>query len=149
MVYYFRFRGESVTKVLTTTKDMSQKGYKVMCCLGNANPEADWTVDMYLKSKGLGEIYYYDVPNNIATDIRPMLQDSSAKFFPTTDMDVIYMYNRDDRHFVAEVELDLSDYVYRRCGSIDIYFKQSVAEQVGDEYLDELSVRPTLYGIGK
>lgn len=146
---YFRFRGESVTKVLTTTKDMSQKGYKVMCCLGNANPEADWTVDMYMKSEGLPDIYYLNTAMNKATDVRPMLKADSVNLYDIDEMDVIYAYNRDDRHFVIEPNIDFSDYVQKKCGSIDIYFKKGVIDEIGEEYLDKLSVRPTLYGIGK
>ena len=146
---YFRFRGEGVTKMLEATADLSQKGYNVMCCLGNANPEADWTVDMYLKSEGLGEIYYLDEEGTKATDVRPWLKNPSARLYDIEDMDVIYAYNRDDRHFTVDLEFDVSDYVYKKCGGLDFYFKKSVVDEIGEDYLERLNVRPTLYGIGE
>ena len=135
--------------MLEATADLSQKGYNVMCCLGNANPEADWTVDVYLKSEGLGGIYYLDEEGTKATDIRPWLADPNAKFYDIKDMDVIYAYNRDDRHFTVDLEFDVSDYVYKRCGGLDFYFKKSVIDEIGEDYLNRLNVRPTLYGIGE
>ena len=120
-----------------------------MCCLGNANPEADWTVDMYMKSEGLPDVYYLNTVMNKATDVRPMLKADSVNLYDIYEMDVIYAYNRDDRHFVIEPNIDFSDYVQKKCGSIDIYFKKEVIDDIGEEYLDKLSVRPTLYGIGK
>lgn len=145
---YFRFRGESVTNMLETTADLSQRGYNVMCCLGNANPEADWTVDMYLKSEGLDGIFYLDSAGTGATDVRPWLHDENAKLYDIDDMDVIYAYNRDDKHFVVDLGFDVSNYVYKKCGSIDFFFKKSVLDEIGMDYLNKLSVKPTIYGIG-
>ena len=143
---YYRFRGESVTNVLEATEDLADKGYNVMCCLGNANPEADWTVSMYQKSHGKPDVFYLDTEKGMATDVRPMEKDENANLYDVADMDVIYAYNRDDRHFEIEPDIDFIGYVYKKCGSIDFYFKESVIAELGEDYLENLTVKPTMYG---
>ena len=64
-------------------------------------------------------------------------------------MDVIYMYNRNDRHFEIEPSISLEGFTCVTSGSVDVYFKDSVLDELDQEEIDGLKVRPTIYGIGK
>ena len=146
---YYRFRGESVTKSLEEIESLSDRGYNVMCCFGICNPEADWTVDMYLKAHGKKDIYYWSEGAGFISTERPFFIDGTDSGLTVQDMDVIYMYNRNDRHFEIEPSIDLEGFTCVKSGSVDVYFKDSVLDELGQEEIDGLKIRPTIYGIGK
>lgn len=145
---YYRFRGESVTNMLEEVDDMSSSGYKVLSCLGNANPEAVWTITNMLLSEGKPDIYNWNQWEETVTDNYEMIVDPNLDV-DLADMDVIVAYNRDDRHFVIEPNFDLSGYTYVKCGSIDLYYSDEAAKTLTDEKLSRLKVKPTIYGIGE
>ena len=146
---YYRFRGESVTKSLEEIESLSDRGYNVLCCFGICNPEADWTVDMYLKAHGKKDIYYWSEGAGFISTERPFFIDGTDSGLTVQDMDVIYMYNRNDRHFEIEPSIDLEGFTCVKSGSVDVYFKDSVLDELGQEEIDGLKIRPTIYGIGK
>ena len=145
---YYRFRGESVTNALEQIESLSNKGYKVMTCFGNANPEAEFTVDSYCKSKGIDEIYYWDQNNSAVLDIPAFYRSQASGSFKLDEIDVVLAYNRNDRHFEVDPNFDLSDFTLVRTGSIDIFFRNDAENEVTDELVDQLHVKPTIYGIG-
>lgn len=145
---YYRFRGESVTNMLEEVDDMSTKGYKVLSCLGNANPEAVWTITNMLRSEGKSDIYNWNQWDSFITDDFELTENPDLHL-EVSDMDVIVAYGRDDRHFMLEPNFDLSGFTYVKCGSIDLYYSDKAAETLTEEKLNRLKVKPTLYGIGE
>ena len=145
---YYRFRGNSVTNMLEEVEEMSTSGYKVMSCLGNANPEATWTISNYLMAKGEKDIYHWNQWDSAVTDNIELIVDPDLDV-DLSDIDVIVAYNRDDRHFMLEPNIDLSGYTYVKCGSLDLYYNDSAAQTLTQEKLDRLRVKPTIYGIGE
>ncbi|MBP3197212.1 MAG: hypothetical protein J6N21_09450 [Butyrivibrio sp.] len=146
---YYRFRGQSVTKALEQIDEMSAKGYNVMSCLGNANPEAEMVVEYYLLSQGRDNIFYWNQDKSVVSDERAFGNPNSKEVIPLSQVDVVVAYNRNDRHFEVDPNFDLSDFVLIRAGSIDIYYKNDALSEVTDELRDRLYVKPTLYGIGE
>ena len=146
---YYRFRGESVTKSLEEIERLSGRGYNVMSCFGICNPEADRTVDMYLKAHGKKNIYYWNEDDGFVSTERPAFAGDADSGLGVQDMDIIFMYNRNDRHFEIEPSIDLGGFTCVTSGSIDVYFKDSVLDELGQDEIDGLNVRPTIYGIGK
>ena len=146
---YYRFRGESVTKSLEEIERLSDRGYNVMSCFGICNPEADWTVDMYLKAHGKENIYYWNEDDGFVSTERPAFAGDTNSGLEVQDMDILFMYNRNDRHFEIEPSIDLEGFTCVTAGSIDVYFKDSVLDELGQDEIDGLKVRPTIYGIGK
>lgn len=146
---YYRFRGQSVTNALEEVERCADNGYKVMSCFGIANPEADWTVEYYLKSHGKQDVFYWNEETGEVFTGRPYAyRDAVAEGVTASDMDVIFTYNRDDRHFVMEPSIDLSDYKLVVSGSINIYYKNDIVGEISQELIDGLKVKPTIYGIG-
>ena len=146
---YYRFRGQGVTNALEVVDEMSQKGYKVLSCFGNANPEADWTVEMYLKSQGKPDVYYWRQDEQKVYDNRYFQEDGVEETVSASDMDVILAYNRNDRHFEIDPNIDFSDYTCIRSAGIDIYFGGAAKDEATDEMIQILQVKPTLSGIGE
>jgi hypothetical protein len=146
---YYRFRGQGVTNALEIADEMSSKGYNVLSCFGNANPEADWTVEMYLKSQGKPDVYYWCQHEGKIYDNRHFKSDGTGGTLDVSDMDVIMAYNRDDRHFEIDPNIDFSDYTCIRSAGIDIYFGNNAGKEVTEDLMQRLRVKPTIYGIGK
>jgi hypothetical protein len=146
---YYRFRGQGVTNCLEQIEEMSDKGYTVMSCLGICNPEADWTVEMYMRSKGKDDIYYWDQGEQTVNTVRPFIHDPSSEKISLDEVDVVVAYNRNDRHFEVEPNFDLSEFKMIRSAGIDIYYRNEAAAEVTDELIERLHVKPTLHGIGE
>ena len=145
---YYRFRGQSVTNALEQIDELSDKGYNVMSCFGNSNPEAEFTIDAFLKSKGKPDIYYWDQDNKKVITRPPFMADPETQDFDWNKIDVILAYNRNDRHFEVDPNIDLSDFILIRSGSVDLYFRNDAKKEVNEALSERLYVKPTIYGIG-
>ncbi len=145
---YYRFRGESVTKALEEIESLRDRGYQVMTCFGISNPEADATVEMYLKSHGKEEAYYWDEEAKAVTVTRPYLKQNTFVDMNYEEMDVIMAYNRNDRHFRIDPSLELDGYTCVRIGSIDAFFRNDVYEEIDRAEIESFRIKPTIYGIG-
>ncbi|WP_026516433.1 glycosyltransferase family 39 protein [Butyrivibrio sp. MC2021] len=146
---YYRFRGQGVTNALEQIEEMSDKGYTVMSCLGICNPEADWTVETYMHSKGKEDVLYWSNDDQKVYTVRPFLNSPKAEERNLEDVDVVVAYNRNDRHFEVEPNFDLSDFTLVRTAGIDIYYRNEASKEVTDELIQRLHVKPTLHGIGE
>ena len=67
--------------------------------------ESDKTTSFYLHTKGLDHVYVYR--NGEATDWYREGKDEKVEL---KDVDIIMMYNFNDRHFVYEPDIDFSDF---------------------------------------
>jgi hypothetical protein len=136
---YFRYRGNSVTVMMQEVEKASEKEHlNVMSCLGISNPEADITIEYWLESKGEKNIYYWDEGKKAACKVRPYQNETDAVQYPQDQMDVIVAFNRDDRHFLLEPSIDLTDYTLVKCGTINLYYKKGLE-------LPHIQIKPSLY----
>ena len=131
---YYRFRGESVTHMLDEALELQSRGYNVASTMGMSNPEADITLQYYFLVHGEKECDYWE--------------DYQTEY-DLSDVDLVIAYNRDDRHFTTDPATDLSGLHFVKCGSIDLYFSDRAFGSLSDEEIESLSVRPTIYGIGR
>ena len=145
---YYRFRGESVTNALEQIESLSNKGYKVMTCFGNANPEAEFTIDAFCKVKELADVYYWDQRDEAVIDVPAFYRSQASSYYDLDKIDVVLAYNRNDRHFEVDPNFDLSDFTLVRNGSVDIFYRNDALKEVSDDLRNQLYVKPTIYGIG-
>lgn len=122
---YFRYRGESVTTMLETVLEMSKGGGKVLSCF-RPNEEGNLTMNFWMADHGCDNVYYWTEEertinqvwgvNSVFTEDRYVNQSFD-------DMDIVVMYNKEDRHWCYTPDLDLSDFTEMKCGTLTIYVR--------------------------
>lgn len=130
---YYRFRGESVTTMLNVAEKATADGFTVASCLGQSNPEADMTLRDYMRAKELPECLYWD---------------DYSEAYDNAEADLVIVYNRDDRHYTGDPNIDFSNMKFVKCGSIDLFLGDEMAARISEEELRSWQIRPTIYGIG-
>lgn len=143
---YFRFRGESVTTMLETVKDMTQQkeDIKILSCF-RPNEEGNLTINYWLKIHGYDNVYYWteedkiinqvcDI-NFIGTYTQEQLQEQ-----PFEDMDVVVMYNQEDRHWCYTPSLELSDFTELKCGTLTFYIRNDSGIALPDTSVNGLKI---------
>ena len=124
---YFRYRGESVTTMLETVLEISKETeIKVLSCL-RPNEEGNLTMNFWMADYGFDNVYYWTEEersinqvwgvNSTFTEDKYVLQDFR-------DMDVIVMYNEEDRHWCYTPSLDLTDFIEMKCGTLTLYIRK-------------------------
>lgn len=118
--HYFTYRGESIKTVLNATLDLvSGTDKKVLSCFG-PNLEGNKTMYHWFRLHGYDEVFYWEEDlHKINRSFGPR-EDEQAAF---DEIDVIVMYNKEDRHWCYEPSLDLSDFTERKCGTITMYVR--------------------------
>ncbi len=118
--HYFTYRGESIKTALNTTLDLvSGTDKKVLSCFG-PNLEGNKTMYHWFRIHGYDEVFYWEEDlHKINRSFGPR-EDEQAAF---EEIDVIVMYNKEDRHWCYEPSLDLSDFTEKKCGTITMYVR--------------------------
>ncbi len=118
---YFTYRGESIRAMLESTLEIVQgTDKKVLSCFA-PNLEGNRTMYYWFRLHGYDEVFYWEEEfHKINRSFGPR-EDEQAAF---EEIDVIVMYNRDDRHWCYEPSLDLSDFALQRCGTIDMWVRK-------------------------
>lgn len=124
---YFTYRGNSVQTMLDTTAQYLKEHEegKVLSCLG-PNEEGNMTIRCLLRLQNLegGAFYWKEDDLMIYADTN----DWGCYSYPCLDMfdeiDVVIMYNREDRHWCYEPSLDLSDFTEEKCGTLTMYYRK-------------------------
>lgn len=118
---YFTYRGESISEAMENTlalvKDTDKK---VLSCF-YPNLEANRTMYYWFLLQGYDEFFYWEEDRKI------MIREFGEREDETTqldDIDVILMYNEEDRHFCYTPSLDLSDFTEQKCGTITMYVRK-------------------------
>lgn len=121
---YFAYRGNSVQTMLDTTLQYARNGedVKVLSCLG-PNTEGNLTMKYWMRLHDYEEMYYwYEDEREIAQKI-----DDYGGHVPLDidfeEMDIVVMYNREDRHWCYQPSLDLSGFTEYKCGTITMYIR--------------------------
>lgn len=117
---YFTYRGESITAMLETTLDLvGGTDKKVLSCFF-PNLEGNRTMYYWFRIHGYDEVFYWEEEERkIGRSFGPR-EDELAPF---EEMDVIVMYNEEDRHWCYTPSLDLSDFTEHKCGTITMYVR--------------------------
>ncbi len=118
--HYFAYRGESIRTMLESTLDLVQgTDKKVLSCF-NPNPEGNKTIYYWFRLHDYEEIFYWEEEEKIMErSFGPQWYEQAT----LEDIDVVVMYNREDRHWCYEPSLDLSDFTEQKCGTITMYVR--------------------------
>ena len=122
---YFTYRGESITTMLETTLDLVEGTDKrVLSCFA-PNLEGNRTMYYWFRVHGYDEVFYWD-------EERQKIERSYGPREDETDvlgnMDVVVMYNEEDRHWCYTPSLDLSDFTEKKCGTLTMYIRNTQTE---------------------
>lgn len=118
--HYFTYRGESIQTMLASTLEIVQgTDKKVLSCFA-PNLEGNRTMYYWFRLHGYDEVFYWEEEEHKINRSFGPREDEQAAF---DEIDVIVMYNREDRHWCYEPSLDLSDFTERNCGTITMYVR--------------------------
>lgn len=117
---YFTYRGESIKAMMENTlAEVSGTDKKVLSCFG-PNLEGNRTMYYWFRLHGYDEVFYWwEDEKKIDRSFGPR-EDERADF---ADIDVVVMYNQEDRHWCYEPSLDLTDFTEQKCGTITMYVR--------------------------
>lgn len=118
--HYFTYRGQSIQTMLESTLDLVQgTDKKVLSCFG-PNLEGNRTMYYWFRIHGYDEVFYWEEDESKINRSFGPREDEQAAF---EDIDVVVMYNKEDRHWCYEPSLDLSDFTEKKCGTITMYVR--------------------------
>lgn len=101
---YFAYRGKGIEKMFRVVEENATEDTNILSAFAPYD-ESDKTTSFYLHTKGLDHVYVYR--NGEATDWYREGKDEQVEL---KDIDIIMMYNFNDRHFVYEPDIDFSDF---------------------------------------
>lgn len=115
---YFAYRGESIQTMMETTLSLVQgTDKKVLSCFA-PNGEGNKTMYYWFRLHGYDEVFYWEEEEQKINRSYGPREDEQADF---EEIDVVVMYNQEDRHWCYEPSLDLSDFTEKKCGTVTMY----------------------------
>lgn len=119
--HYFAYRGEGIQTMLESTLALVQgTDRKVLSCFA-PNPEGNKTIHYWFRLHDYEEVFYWDEETKIIErSFGPRWEEQAA----LEEIDVVMMYNREDRHWCYEPSLDLSDFTKHPCGTVTMYVRK-------------------------
>lgn len=141
---YFRYRGESITTMMTSVREMAGTDKKVLSCL-SPHEESNITLKYWMLMNDYDQVYYWHqkeqtIDQEFQYDKYPELTGSNTTEISLDDIDIVVMYNRNDRDFDHEVNLNLSDFTEVDCGTLTIYVRNNDGITI-----PKIDVRPSYY----
>lgn len=139
---YFRYRGESVNTMLETVLELSDQDTNVLSCF-RPNEEGNLTLNYWMLVHGYDNVYYWTEEEeliNQVCDINLWYPDERMEAQSFDDMDIVVMYNQEDRHWCYTPTLDLSDFIEMKCGTLSIYLRQDSGIMPVDIQIDGLRI---------
>ena len=109
---YFTFRGEGIAQMLKTTVELSTEESNILSAFAPYD-ESDKTTSFWLHTKGRDKVYVYR--DGQCTD---WYNKGAGNTVTLDDIDIIMMYNYNDRHFIEEPDIDLTDFEIREYGTM-------------------------------
>ena len=148
---YFRWRGNSIQTALDTIKTLSEDNndIKILSCM-YPNQEGDMTIYYWQRYYGYDNVYTYLSDEDIIVACNLDIH-KNADFYGRNsrrdfeEMDVIVMYNQDDRHWSEYKNLDVSEFDLYRCGSLDLYIRPDV-DVSGIDFVEGSGETPIMGG---
>ena len=139
---YFRYRGESVNTMLETVLELSENDTKVLSCL-RPNEEGNLTINYWMLVHGYDNVYYWteeeELINQIC-DINLKYPEEKWEEQSFADMDIVVLYNQEDRHWCYTPSLDMSDFTEVKCGTLTIYIRKDSGITVPDIKIEGLRI---------
>ncbi len=118
---YFTYRGESIRTMMESTLALVKgTDKKVLSCFA-PNLEGNRTMYYWFRLQGYDEVFYWEEEEKKINRSFGPREDEQAAF---EEIDVIVMYNREDRHWCYEPSLDLSGFTEKVCGTITMYVRE-------------------------
>lgn len=120
---YFAYRGKSVETMLEDTlKEVQGTDKRVLSCF-DPNSEGNKTMYHWFRVHGYDEVFYWEEEEQkISRSYGPREDELSS----LEEMDVVVMYNEEDRHWCYTPSLDLSDFTEKKCGTITMYVRNEI-----------------------
>lgn len=119
---YFTYRGESIRTMMESTLHLVQGTDKKMLSCFAPNLEGNRTMYYWFRLHGYDEVFYWEEEEKKINRSFGPREDEQAAF---EDIDVIVMYNQEDRHWCYEPSLDLTGFTKINCGTINMYIRDS------------------------
>lgn len=120
---YFTYRGNSIRTMMESTLELvSGTDRKVLSCFA-PNLEGNRTMYYWFRLHGYDEVFYWEEDKNKINRSFGSREDEQAAF---EEIDIVIMYNEEDRHWCYEPSLDLSDFTERKTGTITMYVRNGV-----------------------
>lgn len=121
---YFTYRGESIKTMMESTLELVQgTDRKVLSCFA-PNLEGNRTMYYWFRLHGYDEVFYWEEEENKINRSFGPREDEQAAF---EEIDVVVMYNQEDRHWCYEPSLDLHGFKEINCGTITMYVREEIA----------------------
>lgn len=122
---YFTYRGESIKTMMTSTLELVEgTDRRVLSCFA-PNLEGNRTMYYWFRLHGYDEVFYWiEDEQKIDRSFGPRENEQSA----FEDIDIVVMYNEEDRHWCYEPSLDLSDFTEKKCGTITMYIRNDIIQ---------------------
>lgn len=127
---YFRYRGESVTTMLESVLEMSKGKARVLSCL-RPNEEGNGTIYYWMAIHGFDNVYFWTEEEKTIDQkfvdkwIYVYDREEDDSVWKLEDMDIVVMYNKEDRHWCYTPSLDLSDFTELKSGTLSIYVRNN------------------------
>lgn len=143
---YFRYRGQSVTTMLETVQKMSEENedVKVLSCF-RPNEEGNLTINYWMLVHGIDNVYFWTEDDKVINQV------CDANFYYTysekqreeqkyEDMDIVVMYNKEDRHWCYTPSLDLTEFTELKCGTLTLYVRNNSGIEIPDTTVEGLRI---------
>lgn len=121
---YFRYRGEGVTNMLETVRELSDEDTKTLSCL---NDEGNLTIKFWSYLHGLDEdniFYWHEWDKSINKGTYENEMNGYAKTdLSIEDMDIIIMYTKRDRHFTHFPTIPPEGFIKVDSGTLEIWIR--------------------------
>lgn len=118
---YFTKRGESIRTMMESTLDLvAGTDKKVLACFA-PNLEGNRTMYYWFRLHEYDEIFYWVEDEQ---EVKRLFGSRKGEQGSLEEMDVILMYNREDRHWCYDPSVDLSDFTEVDCGTVTMYVRQ-------------------------
>ena len=122
---YFRYRGESITTMLETVMDMTGGEENILSCF-RPNEEGNLVINFWMAVHGYDNVYFWTEEEQVINRVYDINFGYPPEYYEEqdfSDMDVVVMYNKEDRHWCYYPSLDLSDFTEIKCGTLNIYVR--------------------------
>lgn len=145
---YYRFRGNGVQAtadfIVDTVKENPDA--KILTTLDYF--ESNMTLELYSVLEATDNMYFYHT-SELEQPCEPYIDRRFANYsllnislerYQLDEMDVIIMYSPDDRHYTYTPDIDVSEFDYKRYGTLDIFVKKSSGIDFPDAIIKPLKI---------
>lgn len=136
---YFRYRGESITTMLEAVTEMSQGEAKILSCF-NPNREGNLTIHYWMRNQEMNNVYYWFEEEQIINEHYSLTDEEKYCEHDFDEMDIVVMYNEEDRHWCYTPSLDLKDFTELPCGTLTIYVRENSGITLTDTEIKKLKI---------